>query len=171
MLKMTGCLFIILTCTGMGFYLSKMYRDRPKQIREWMTALKIIEAEIMYNATPILLLSKQLSNQTSPPCQMFFRTLNSELQKSSQSLAESWDKAMLHYEKYSVLKKKEISILLQFGHSLGKYNQREQEKHIQLTLKHLENEEADARDEQIKYEKMYRNLGFLLGLFIVLLLF
>ena len=78
---------------------------------------------------------------------------------------------MDHYIQHSALKKKEQESLLQFGHTLGKYNRIEQEKQIHLTLNHLEREEAEARVDQAKYEKMWRNLGFLLGIFIVLLLF
>lgn len=171
MVKLIGGLFVVLACTGIGFYLAKQYSDRPKQIRQWTSALKAIEAEIMYNATPMNQLAKQLGDQMPPPCSYFFKWLDEELKLTTQNLSEAWDKTMALYIPYTALKKKEQESLRQFGQTLGRYNRLEQEKQIHLTLNHLEREEAEARADQAKYEKMWRNLGFLLGVFIVLLLF
>ncbi len=171
MLKLVGGLLVVLACTGMGFYLAKQYSERPKQIRQWASALKAIEAEIMYNATPMNQLAKQLGEQMPAPCSYFFTALYEELEQTSQNLSEAWDKTMTLYIPHTALKRKEQESLRQFGHTLGKYNRVEQEKQIHLTLNHLEREEAEARAEQAKYEKMWRNLGFLSGVFIVLLFF
>jgi stage III sporulation protein AB len=59
----------------------------------------------------------------------------------------------------------------QFGETLGRHDRMSQQKHIMLTLTHLEREEADAIQAQATYEKMTKSLGFLSGLLLIILLF
>ena len=58
----------------------------------------------------------------------------------------------------------------QFGETLGRHDRVSQQKQIMLTLTHLEREENEARDRQIRYEKMVKNIGFLTGLLLIILL-
>jgi len=81
-----------------------------------------------------------------------------------------WNESVTTYKESSSLGENEKEILLQFGRTIGQHDFTQQQKHIQLTIKHLERELQDARDEQDRYGKMAKNLGFLTGLFIVLLL-
>ncbi len=81
-----------------------------------------------------------------------------------------WEECVLGFIDESSLSSNEKEILLQFGRTLGQHDFGQQQKHIQLTIKHLERELQDARDDQDKYGKMAKSLGFLTGLFIVLLL-
>lgn len=68
------------------------------------------------------------------------------------------------------LKQSEYEILVQFGENLGKHDRFTQQKHILLTLTHLEREESDAREKQKQYEKLMKSLGFLSGLLFIILL-
>lgn len=81
-----------------------------------------------------------------------------------------WEESVTEYIDRSSMGFQEKEILLQFGRTLGQHDFIQQQKHIQLTIKHLERELEDARDEQDRYGKMAKNIGFLTGLFIVLLL-
>ena len=57
----------------------------------------------------------------------------------------------------------------QFGETLGRHD-RFPAKTNMLTLTHLEREETEARDKQMKYEKMVKSIGFLSGLLLIILL-
>ena len=46
----------------------------------------------------------------------------------------------------------------------------QQQKQIKLTMVHLDREEAEAKENQLRYEKMLKSLGFLGGLLIVILM-
>ena len=67
-------------------------------------------------------------------------------------------------------KKHEFEIMKQFGETLGRHDRFSQQKHILLTLTHLEREETEASDKQAKYEKMVKSVGFLSGLLLIILL-
>ncbi len=92
------------------------------------------------------------------------------MQLESSDFDQLWVACVNDYIEQSSLSASEQEILLQFGRTLGQHDFTQQQKHIQLTIKHLERELEDARDDQERYGKMARNLGFLMGLFIVLLL-
>ncbi|GAA5415478.1 hypothetical protein Pryu01_00502 [Paraliobacillus ryukyuensis] len=70
----------------------------------------------------------------------------------------------------STLGVSEKEILEQFGQTLGQHDITQQIKYIQLAQTHLQRILENALDEQHRYSKMVKSLGFLAGLFIVLLL-
>jgi stage III sporulation protein AB len=72
--------------------------------------------------------------------------------------------------KQTAFKQGEFEIMKQFGETLGRHDRFSQQKHIMLTLSHLEREEADAVENQAKYEKMVKSLGFFSGLLLIILL-
>lgn len=111
-----------------------------------------------------------ISRQIPEPSALFFRTVAERIVVSHNHFESIWEESVLNYIEQSSLGENEREILLQFGRTLGQHDFHQQQKHIQLTIKHLERELEDAREEQERYGKMAKNLGFLTGLFIVLLL-
>lgn len=68
------------------------------------------------------------------------------------------------------MKQPEKEAIRQLSFSLGTSDREEQNKHITLAIQQLNHEEASARNDQIKYEKMSRSLGLLVGALIVILI-
>ncbi|MCZ4150437.1 stage III sporulation protein AB, partial [Escherichia coli] len=56
-------------------------------------------------------------------------------------------------------------------YSLGTSDRQDQTKHISLAIQQLMHEETRAQADQMKYERMSRNLGMLVGALIVILIF
>lgn len=69
------------------------------------------------------------------------------------------------------LKEPEREILIDFGKTLGVSNREDQLTHLARVRTNLEVEENQARDEQLRYEKMCRSLGILGGALIVILIY
>ena len=65
----------------------------------------------------------------------------------------------------------EREVLEQLSSVLGTSDRQDQIKHIALAALQLKHEEAAARDDQVKYEKMSKSLGLLIGALIVILIF
>ena len=59
------------------------------------------------------------------------------------------------------MKRSEKEALLELGQSLGVSDREDQMKHLQLAVRQLQHEEAEARDKQLKYEKLCRSRGAL----------
>jgi stage III sporulation protein AB len=168
--KWIGALLFIGVTTWLGFEWSNKLAKRPKQIRQLINALQVLEAEILYSQMPLHDAFNSIARQIPEPCASFFQTVADRMIGTKIYFDVIWEECVGEYIEKSSLGVNEKEILLQFGRTLGQHDFDQQQKHIQLTIKHLERELQDARDEQDKYGKMARNLGFLTGLFIVLLL-
>ena len=170
MLKLAGALFILAATTWTGFELSRNFSERPKQLRQLKAALQSLEAEIMFGHTPLHEASRRLAAQLPGPLSGLFEKFGARLAMTETTVKDAWDDSLEEIWKLTALKKEELEIMRQFGETLGRHDRLSQQKQIQLTLSHLEREEAEARDRQGKYEKMLKSLGFLSGLLVIIVL-
>ncbi|PAV29096.1 stage III sporulation protein SpoAB [Virgibacillus profundi] len=169
-MKWIGALLFIGTTTWIGFEWSRRLNKRPKHIRLLKNALQILEAEILYSQLPLKDAFTMIAKQIPQPMKTFFESLSNNLQEEHIDFYSIWEKDVIELMKVSCLGGNEQEILNQFGRTLGQHDFYQQQKHIQLTVTHLDRELEDARDNQNKYSKMAKSLGVLCGLFIVLLL-
>jgi stage III sporulation protein AB len=171
MIKLIGAIIIIVATTWTGFEAARSFSERPKQLRALRSALQSLEAEIMYSHTPLHEAARRLSSQFSKPLSVFFEAFAKKLTDTETTVKDAWETSLKEVWKSTALKQGEFEIMKQFGETLGRHDRFSQQKHIMLTLSHLEREEADAIDRQAKYEKMVKSLGFLSGLLLIILLF
>lgn len=171
MLKLIGASLILLATTLVGIYFAKKLSDRTEQLRELLMSLQILETEICYGVTPLETAFKKMSfkesgiiGQLFSRCAYYFQSLD------GASTYECWTKSLTEITPKLALEKSELEWLAHFGQIVGNSDREDQQKHIQLMMTHLKNREVEAREEQLKYEKMYKTLGFLAGVLLVILL-
>lgn len=170
MIKIIGAILIILATTWTGFEAARHFNERPRQLRLLKSALQSLEAEIMYGHTPLHEASRRLAVQMSKPLSTFFESFAKKLTHTETTVRDAWEESLNEVWKQTAFKQGEYEIMKQFGETLGRHDRISQQKQIQLTLTHLEREEADAFDRQAKYEKLVKSLGVLSGLLVVILL-
>lgn len=170
MIKIIGAILIIVSTSYAGFELSKVLSQRPKQLRALKSALQSLDAEIMYGHTPLHEASRRLSEQLTEPLSSFFKDFRDHLLSEDTTVKDAWISSLNKTWKNTAMKNTELEIMKQFGETLGRHDRHSQQKQIILTLTHLEREEQEARENQRKYEKMIKSLGFLSGILIVILL-
>lgn len=169
-MKWLGALLFIGTTTWIGFEWSNELTKRPQHIRQLKNALQILEAEILYSQSPLQEAFDIISKQVPEPARSFFANLSDRMTQQTTQFMSIWDEQVDVFIKQSSLGNEEKEIMKQFGRTLGQHDFHQQQKHIHLTISHLDREMADARDHSLRYGKMAKSLGFLCGLFIVLLL-
>lgn len=169
-MKWFGAILIIAATTWIGFVAAKRLSERTRQLRQIKVALQSLEAEIVYGLTPLTEAAAKVADHLTEPVSTFFRTFSEILLEGQKGVAESWNESLNKTKQTTCLEKGEIEILKQFGATLGQHDREHQQKQIKLTLLHLEREEAEAREAQLRYEKMMKSLGFLTGLLVVILL-
>lgn len=172
MLKLLGGVLVLLVATGVGFHIASRYADRPKHIRFFVSALQMLETEIQYAATPLPTACLRIGNRLPHPVGTFFTLLGEKLRDGRGVTADqAFGEAMEEHKSLLVLQEPDRDVLLNFGHTLGVSDRADQIKHIHLAIAHLTAEETNARGEQARNEKMWRYLGALLGLTVVILLY
>lgn len=167
-MKWLGALLLISATTLIGYYFSAKYEQRPKQIRTLIYSLQMIEAEMTYSKHPLNQLFFIVSKRTPYPFNTFFHSLAEHLTNKVTDFQALWIEEVSKLIKRSSLEKNEAELLNQFGKNLGQYNISEQQKQIHLTMMHLKRELDEAIEDRDKYEKLTKSIGFLIGLFIVI---
>lgn len=165
-----GAALIIFATTWAGFEWAKKLNERPRHLRQLKVALQALEAEIVYGLTPLDEACYHLSTQLTKPLNSFFEQFSTRLKEAETTAAEAWFESLDDIWSYTAFKNGELEILRQFGATLGRHDREQQQKQIRLALAHLEREELEAVENQTKYEKMVKSLGFLTGLLLVILL-
>jgi stage III sporulation protein AB len=172
MLKLLGAVLILLAGTGFGFYQARQLANRPRQIRQLIQALQRMETEIAYGFTFLPEAMIKVSKQLSSPLSHLFQQIGQQLSASSgQSTKDVWQTSVKEGWKHTSMKEAEKEILLQLGYTLGLTDKEDQVKHLRLGVSQLQAEEEQARDEQRRYEKMWKSLGLLAGALIVILIY
>ncbi|RFU69786.1 stage III sporulation protein SpoAB [Peribacillus saganii] len=170
MLKLIGAIFILMATTWAGFEAGRNLSRRTRQLRQLKVALQSLESEIMYGHTPLREAALKLAKQHSKPLSLLFESFAEKLSDGGTTVKIAWDDSLEEIWKLLSLKQGEFEILSQFGETLGQHNRYHQQQKILLTMSHLEREEQDAAERQGKYEKMFKSLGFLSGLLLIILL-
>lgn len=170
MMKIVGSLVIIFATTLYGFELSNRLSRRTKQIRYLKVALESLETEIVFALTPLGEAFDKVSRQIPFPISDFFRDVSKKLYNEENSASNIFYSSLTNWYKKTDLEKGELNILRQFGQTLGQQDLENQRKQIRLAIQYFDQEEKLALEAQKKYESMYKSLGFLAGVFIVLIM-
>ncbi|WCN38921.1 stage III sporulation protein SpoIIIAB [Aneurinibacillus uraniidurans] len=173
MLKLIGAALIIAASTLIGMQFARQVARRPIHIRQLRAAFTLLETEIVYGATPLqdalATIAQRVGGEAAGP--LFHRAATLLAEESELSTAACWRQAVQESWSKTAMQDAEREVVLQLGAMLGRSDREDQRKHIQLAVINLENEEQTARDNQRRYEKMYRSLGVLGGILLVILLY
>lgn len=174
MLKFAGVLLVLFAGTMIGFMQGARFAARPKQIRELLHALQRLETEIGYGQTRLPEALTRIAAIVPQPLSALFATISRSLSKDSaesgETAREIWERAIHDHWPETALKKAEKEALLRLGSTLGGSGREDQLKHIRLAAIQLQAEEASARDDQQRYEKLSRSLGMLGAALVVILM-
>lgn len=169
-MKWFGAILIIIATTMIGFEWSRRLSGRPKHIRQLKHALQILEGEMLYSQLPLQKAFHIISKRMPYPVNYLFKTLVKQMNDRDADFPEVWRRSVSQFMSRSHLGLNEAEILYQFGRSIGQHDLTQQQKHIYLTMTHLDRELEEAREQHLKFSQMAKSLGFLLGVFIVLIL-
>lgn len=169
MLKLVGALLVITACGLLGNDVARGYAHRPQLLRSLQTSLQFVETEINYGATPLPEALEKVARAGNPELAPFFLEVREQLLSPlGISIQEAWEKGLDNLNRYTVLEPRELELLAPLGAILGASDREDQVKHLRLTLQQLKQAEVRAREEGSRNERMWRYLGFLFGLMLVL---
>ncbi|PTM58518.1 stage III sporulation protein SpoIIIAB [Desmospora activa] len=172
MIKLLGAAFILFATSAAGFLTAKRFKDRPRQIRQLRAALSLLQTEITYGSRRLDQVCAHIAQREAAPIGSLFGWAGEYMERlDGASTFECWRRAVTQTWPHTVLKETEKQILLDFGKTLGISDREDQLQNLRRAQTALEGEEALARDEQERYEKMCRSLGVLTGALIVILIY
>lgn len=171
MLKLIGFLLILASTTISGFYFAFRLKERCRQLRELLRILQVLETEIYYGSTPLASAFKQMGKQgEGAVARLFTRCAHYLEHTDGWTTYACWKRAIEDVKPRLALKEGDLEWLYHLGKVIGGSDRQDQHKHIRLIMTHLTQAEKEAEEEQAKQEKMYKTLGVLAGLLIVILM-
>ncbi|GGI95985.1 stage III sporulation protein AB [Alicyclobacillus cellulosilyticus] len=170
MVRLLGAALIMVACTGIGFRIARDYRERPRQLRGLMHALRVLQTEIEYTATPLPQALERVARRAPAPVKVLFETAAEGLRDPQQTLDTAFQAGMAALDAQSALRKQDYDVLWEFGRTLGTSDRLHQTQHIAATLEHLAALEREARDLQRRNERLWQYLGVLTGIALLILL-
>lgn len=171
-IKLTGCVIVFMSSVFLGYYLSMKDFYRINDLREIKKALFIILSEIDYSISTVPEAIFKTSEKVKEPISEIFKYLSYELSKKS---GESLDKVWKHVlnKKYSdtYLKEEDVELLEGFGKTLGYLDKKMQINNINITIGYIDRKIDEIYSQALSNKKMYKSLGILCGIGIVIVLF
>ncbi len=158
--------FIFLSSSLIGILISKKYVNRVNELIEFKTALNMFKTKMKYTYEPIPDIFSEISNSLNSNISNVFKTASKKMCKLSAGTA--WNVA-LELEGLNI-SEEDKSVLGNLGKLLGKTDISGQLNQIELTTEFLDNQIKKAEQERIKNERLYKTLGVIIGMTIVIIL-
>lgn len=170
--KLLGCLFILISSWLIGNEYSKRFTKRLNNLIYLQNCIQMLETEIVYASNPLLDAFKNLYEKGNKNVSFLFKDIG-------EYLMENKDKFMIDSFKYNLEKSREklalnnddIEVILSLGRTLGTSDTIDQQKHFKTAIMNLELNQKDAKEDKEKNAKMYKSLGALFGMALVLMLY
>lgn len=165
-LKYIDLVLIFCTTTIIGVILSNKYKKRVEELKEIKIALNVLETKMKYTYEPIAEIFKEISAGGNNNISNIFKNAVSNM--DHHSAGDAWINALDNTN--TNLNKEDITVLKKLNKLLGKTNLEGQVSEIQLTTKFLDTQIEKAEKEREKNQKLYKNLGIIAGLTIIIIL-
>ncbi len=144
---------------------------RVRELEDLSTALEIFETKISYTYDTIIDTFTYISDNLKTKVYRIFFIAAEKLRENKNMSAGDIFRNVIEEEKiFLELNEKDTEILKGLSVSLGQTDLENQIKNIRLTKQLLNTQLKEAYEEKSKNFKMYRNMGVLMGLVLIILL-
>lgn len=160
---------ILILVFGSSFSIGKLiagkYINRVKELKEMKSALNIFETKIKFTYESVPEIFEQIGNQMEGNIGSIFKESSKKMK--DVSAGEAWIQSIEKTE--SNLNKEDKEILKKLGKLLGRTDADGQISEIELVSNFLDTQIDIAENERSKNEKMYKTLGGIIGLTLVII--
>ncbi|MDI6705401.1 MAG: stage III sporulation protein SpoIIIAB [Bacillota bacterium] len=170
-LKMIACSVVLFSATAAGFVIAGRFSGRVRDLRLIQEGLKMMESEILFTSTQLPEALLNTSAKLEAPLDRVFVHAAQILEgRMGYTAGEAWNLAFEKYLEALCFNKEDLEIIRDFGKSLGSTDKANQEKNFRLARLQISSQQVKAEEDRGRNERMYKNLGFLLGVTIIILL-
>ena len=170
-LKTILLIVIFSICTSIGILHGRTFSTRLENLIYLEQCIKILETEIVYGSTPLPQALTNVFEKGNLRISFIFEAINRDLLENKRGdiyLSFVSVKETL-FTKLN-LKKVDVETFMSLGRVLGTSNREDQEKNFKITLNQFTVLISEAREERNKNEKLYKTLGLITGIGIIIIL-
>lgn len=162
--------FILICSTSIGYLIAKKFTDRLNELVQFSNLINILQNKIKFTKKPLAEIFEELSKigEKNGVTEIFLETSK---KLKIEKLNTAWEKAILKKAKKLDFNKEDIDIIKTLGQVLGKSDVEGQISELNQILTLISSQIKNAEIERNKNVKMYRSLGTIIGILIVIILF
>ncbi len=162
---------IMVGCGLVGIFFASALKKRVYSLEEFQNVIKQLEFDIEFLNTPIGYSLKRIGGMFEGGVGTVIKYISMLLEEQKcADMHNIWKKALERFGNELYLNDDDKKIILDFSKTLGCGDRTGEKNNIRATLMRLKVAEEDARTRAATNAKMYRGLGFLTGIFIVIVL-
>ncbi|MDF2543640.1 MAG: hypothetical protein K0S47_3358 [Herbinix sp.] len=170
-LKIVGCVLVIISSAGMGFFFSNEIKSRLEDLREFKKLIVLLRGDIRYANTPLPEAISSMSRRHHGNFAGFFHRISTKLYDlSGVTFYEIWKEAVEKELNNTSLSKRDKSNLIQFGENLGYLDKDMQMNTMDLFITQTENEIEDLSKTVKEKTYLYNSLGIMAGIFVTIIM-
>ena len=158
--------FIFLSCSLIGILISRKYVNRVNELKEFKNSLNIFKTKIRYTYEPLPEIFTEISNTVDSNISKVFKIAYKKMENCDAG--EAWNLA-LKMEDLNINDEDKL-VLRNLSKLLGMTDLEGQISQIEMTSNFLDKQIRNAEIQKDKSERMYRTLGAILGIAIVIIL-
>ena len=149
-----------------GWLISKKYSNRVLELKEMKNALNMFETKIKFTYASVPEIFKEISENIKNVIGNIFEVAWRQMEH--MTAGEAWQYSLDNVQ--CNLKQEDKDVIKKLGRMLGKTDVDGQISEIKLVNEFLNTQIQLAEEEKNKNEKMYKTLGGIIGLTIVIVL-
>ena len=170
-LKIFLLVLIFITASLLGFLFANQYSKRIAELEDFYKALGLFETKIAYTYDELIDTFVYIAeNLTTKIYRIFFITAEKLRENPSVSAGDSFRSVVEDEKIFLALKPNDIEVIKSLSVSLGQMDIDSQMKNIQLVKRLVEKELNTAYEEKKKNFKVYRSMGVMGGMVLMILL-
>lgn len=171
-MKLVGACLVMMGSMGLAATRIKKDRGRKELLKQLQNLFGLLHSEIGYRNLTITEAFIQISRRTDSYLSLFLqRVIEEWKQKNGKLIREIWSNWVQDYFMHSYLTKEDIVWIGKLGEGLGSFDRTEQIRQIEYLMDYLKQEYELCEKKVRESEKLYRTMGLLIGIFIIVLLF
>ena len=152
--------------TAIGLMLSKMYENRVIELKEFKNILNFIKTKIKFTYEPLAEIFKQIAESQATKTSIIFDKMVEQIKYKQAKVA--WENCI--QEADISINQEDKDVLKKLGKLLGQTDVEGQISEIEVTENFLDMQIEKAEEERKKNQKLYKTLGIVTGLVLVIIL-
>ena len=168
-IRVLGVLLTLAASTVFGVYMASLGTFRRQDLLEFKKAFLILKSEIEYVAAPLPDAMANIAARVAEPIAQLFEDFAVTLRQNpdGESAYKLWLSAIETHRKATFLNEEDWEVIKSFGKTLGYLDKQMQVESINLANDYIDNQVTELQESSVKNQKMYKSLGVVGGLLLV----
>lgn len=169
-MKIIGAVFVLFASGGIGFLYARELMRRNKEIEELCRLLKMILGDIRYMRSTLPEAIARAKKRHGGSYQLFLCEVEECLQEASgTTFSQIWEMSMKRGLRTGALNEEDKQKLIHFGESISSADRETIILHFEQYIDELQQINQELKRTVKDKVKLYRSLGVLSGIFLIVL--